>query len=283
MTATARLAHARSVLFVPGSRPDRFHKAVDSGADLVVIDLEDAVSPADKPAARRHAVDWLEEHPSDAAVRINAAGTPEHEQDLAAVASCAPAAVLVPKAETSSDLDLVHAAFGPAVPLLPIIETAAGLVAAAAVAGTPGVVRLAFGSVDLQLDLDLPDEDVSVPTTPFMTTRFWLSVASRAAGIASPLDGVMTSLDDEDRLRLECARSRDVGFGGKLCIHPRQVEVINQSFRPTELEVERAHRILNATAATSDGVLVVDGRMVDEPVIRRARQLLRRAEAHADE
>lgn len=105
-----------------------------------------------------------------------------------------------------------------------------------------------------------------------MTSRLWFTVASRAAGIASPLDGVVTALDDDDRLRLECARARDVGFGGKLYIHPRQVAVINRAFQPIELEVERAQRVLDAAAATSDGVLVVDGRMVDQRVIQRARR-----------
>jgi citrate lyase subunit beta/citryl-CoA lyase len=184
-----QLDGARSVLFVPGTRPDRFGKALTSGADAVVIDLEDAVAPEHKSDARQHVVDWLTARPARAAVRINGLGSPEHDADVEALAFCSPLAAVLPKAELIGDLRALHERL-PDTPLLPLVETAAGLLAAATLARGPGVVRLALGSVDLQLDLDLADEDVRSSGTPFMTARFWLATVSRAAGIAAPLDGV---------------------------------------------------------------------------------------------
>ena len=129
--------------------------------------------------------------------------------------------------------------------------------------------------------LDLADEDVQTTGTAFMTARFWLATASRAAGIAPPLDGVVTAIGDDDRLRLESRRARGLGLTGKLCIHPRQVSVVNEAFSPTADEVEQSRRVVAAADATSDGVLVLDGRMVDRPVVESARVLLERARGFA--
>ena len=274
------LREARSVLFVPGTRPDRFGKALSSGADAVVLDLEDSVAPEHKARARQHVVDWLTAHPASAAVRVNASGTPEHAADLESLRSCALLAVVLPKAHLVEDLRALRERL-PDPPVLPLVETAGGLLAAAALAGAPGVVRLAFGSVDLQLDLDLPDEDVLSSGTPFMTARFWLAAASRAAGIALPLDGVVTAMADDERLRVESMRARGLGFTGKLCIHPRQIAVVNAAFSPTADEVVQSRRVVAAADATPDGVLVLDGRMVDRPVVDRARALLARAHSFA--
>ena len=268
--------HARSVLFVPGTRPDRFAKALSSSADAVILDLEDAVAPDKKAGARQHVVDWLTAHPASAAVRLNGVGTPEHARDVEALAACSSLAVVLPKAEAVEDLQALSEQL-PGTALVPLVETATGLLAAAAVAGAPGVVRLAFGSVDLQLDLQLDDEDIRTTGTAFMTARFWLATASRAAGIAPPLDGVVTAIEDDDRLRLESRRARGLGFTGKLCIHPRQTSVVNEAFSPNADDVEQSRRVVAAADATPEGVLVVDGRMVDRPVIDRARALLERA------
>lgn len=216
-----RLHEARVVLFVPGTRPDRIPKALSSGADAVVVDLEDAVAPAHKGEARQHAVEWLTAHPGTVAVRVNGAGTAEHTADVHALAACSALAVVVPKAESVEDLRAVADVL-PGTALVPIVETATGLLTAAAVASAPAVVRLAFGSV-----------------------------------------------------------ARGLGFGGKLCIHPRQTGVVNQAFSPSAEELERSRRVVAAADASSEGVLVVDGRRVDRPVVDRARVLLERARTFA--
>lgn len=279
-TPGVQLASARSVLFVPGTRPDRFGKVLSSGADAVVLDLEDAVAPEHKSDARQHVVDWLTAHPASAAVRVNGPASPEHAADVQALTACSPLAAVLPKAELVEDLRALSERL-PDTPLLPLVETAAGLLAAAAVAGAPGVVRLAFGSVDLQLDLDLADEDVQSSGTPFMTARFWLATASKAAGLAAPLDGVVTAIEDDERLRVESVRARRLGFTGKLCIHPRQISILNQTFSPTAEEIEQSRRVVAAADVSPDGVFVLDGRMVDRPVVDRARVLLQRAHEFA--
>lgn len=262
----------RSLLFVPGSRPERFDKALAAGASVVIIDLEDAVAPPDKDAARAALAGWL--RPDHAViVRINSVDTAWFEQDLALCGMPGVAAVMVPKAERADTLAAVTAAGARA--LLPLVESAAGLAALAALAGAPGVLRLAFGTIDLQVDLGLKDatEDELVPF------RLQLVLASRLAGIAAPVDGVSVAIDDEDRLRADVQRARRLGFGGKLCIHPKQVGAVNRGLAPGEAELDWARRVLAAAAVSGGAAVAVDGKMVDKPVLLRAEALLREAAA----
>ncbi len=260
----------RSLLFVPGSRPERFDKALAAGASAVIIDLEDAVAPADKDQARAALAGWL--RPGQAViVRINSVDTPWFERDLAVCGLPGVAAVMVPKAERADTLAAVSAAGARA--LLPLVESAAGLAALGALAGAPGVLRLAFGSIDLQVDLGLRDatEDELLPL------RLQLVLASRLAGIGAPVDGVSTVIDDEDRLRVDVQRARRLGFAGKLCIHPRQVAPVNQWLAPSAGELAWARQVLAAAAAAGGAAVAVDGKMVDKPVMLRAEALLREA------
>lgn len=272
MSARVQLAWARSLLFVPGDRPDRFAKAESAGADAVVIDLEDAVAPADKSAARTHALAWLEAGHA-ALIRINAIGTPEHEKDVVAVASqrCA---VMVPKAEDAEELTALAGRLGSGSSVIPLLETARGLVRAEQVCAVPGVVRVAFGHLDLaaELGVDPADDRTLLPA------RVAIVLASAAAGLAGPVDGVTTRLHDEDTLRADARAAARLGFTGKLCIHPAQISPIHEVFSPAAGDIDAARRIVGAGDSRSTRVL--DGEMVDAPVVTRARRLLDRAASY---
>lgn len=265
MTQSA-LALARTALFVPATRPDRFAKAAASGADAIILDLEDAVSPAQKDEAR----DALAQAPVGACVmvRINGFDTSWHEADLAAVLRSNPAAVMLPKAEPGPKLRALAQRLD-AVPIIALVETARGLAGAREVAATPNVARLAFGSIDYCADLDCAhDPQILLPT------RSELVLASRLAGLPAPFDGVTTDTRNPDLVAIDAAHARAIGMGGKLLIHPSQIESAARAFRPTEAEIAWARRVL----AVADGVATVDGTMVDAPVKIQAKQILARAE-----
>lgn len=261
---------SRAWLFVPGHRPERFDKALAAGADRVIVDLEDAVAPADKDSARAALAAWLATTPARVAVRLNAADTPWFAHDLALVDAPAVAAVVLPKAEDPAVLAALHARRA-GVALVPLVESAAGIAAARALAAAPGVERLAFGHIDFQVDLGLKDahEDDLLPH------RAELVLASRLARIAPPLDGVTVAIDDAERLAADVQRARRLGFGGKLCIHPKQVAGVRAGFASTAAEVAWAERVLHAAAQAGGAAVAVDGKMVDKPVLLRAEAILR--------
>lgn len=275
------IAHARSFLFVPASRPERIAKALASEAGAVIIDLEDAVSPDGKASARGQLLQAFANlgTPERARllVRINATGTPWHEEDLALVlhplAAQGLGAVMVPKAESSADLARVAAAVGPLCGLLPLVESAAGLAAVQALATSPQVVRLAFGNLDFQTDLGLA---CGLDEAELLPVRLALVLASRLAVLAAPVDGVTASTTDMAQLEADAQRARRVGFGAKLCIHPGQVAAVNAALAPTAAELDWARRVMAACAQTGGGVFSLDGRMVDAPVVRMAQQLIAR-------
>jgi citrate lyase subunit beta/citryl-CoA lyase len=262
----------RSYLFVPADRPERYAKALASGADAVVVDLEDAVAPAAKEGARAALADWLAHGAGQpivrVIVRINAADTPWFADDLAVARSPRVAAVMLPKAERRDDLArIAHEC------LLPLIETAAGVDALREVARAPRVQRLVFGSIDLQADLGIAGDDQEL-----LLFRSQLVLHSRLAGIAPPVDGVCTAIDDAAVLEAQTLRARRLGFGAKLCIHPRQVDAVNRGFTPSAEELAWARRVIAAAGAAGGSAVAVDGRMVDKPVLLRARALMQQAE-----
>jgi len=263
----------RSLLFVPGSRPDRFDKALAAGASSVIVDLEDAVAPADKDAARSAVRTWLApERP--VIVRVNGADTPWFADDLALAAHDGVCAILLPKAEQPHVASVMRAG---ARAVLALVETASAFAALGMLASAPGVARLVFGSIDLQADLGMRD----APEDDLLAFRSALVLASRVAGIGAPIDGVTVQLDDEARLREDVARARRLGFGGKLCIHPRQVALVNRLFAPSADEQAWARRVVDAMAAAGGGAVQVDGRMVDRPVLLRAQAIVRESEPDA--
>ncbi|MBK5205754.1 MAG: CoA ester lyase [Polaromonas sp.] len=275
MSEALDLALARSFLFVPATRPERYAKALASGADAVIIDLEDAVAPADKAAARQMLAQAWPDLPAAQRgrllVRLNASGTAWHGDDLALLGTLGVAGVVLPKAESTADLARVAAAMGPACALLPLIESVAGLDAIDALARSPGVARLAFGNLDFQADAGMacgPDE------TELMAVRLALVLASRRAGLAAPVDGVTAGTQDAAQLQCDALRSRRGGFGGKLCIHPSQVTGVNAAFTPSPAELDWARRVLAAFEAAGGGVFSLEGRMVDAPVLLLAQRTL---------
>jgi citrate lyase subunit beta/citryl-CoA lyase len=256
----------RSYLFVPGDRPERIAKARASGADAVIVDLEDAVAPPNKAAAREATAGALD--PAQPVVlRINGADTGWFDDDVRLAAHAGVAAVLLPKAASVEAIAAVRATA--AKPVLALVETAAGMANLAALASAPGIARLVFGSIDFQFDLDIDDDDQAL-----LAFRSQLVLASRIANLPSPVDGVTTALDDAARIEQEARRARSLGFGAKLCIHPRQVAIVNAAFSPSAEQIAWARRVVDAAAAAGGAAVAVDGKMVDAPVLARARRLL---------
>ena len=265
----------RSYLFVPGDRPERFAKALSSGADAVVLDLEDAVLPAAKAAAREAVAAFVEGCPERTrlVLRVNAEDSAWFAADCELLALHPGLSVMLPKAQGAAVLHALHG-LSPELAVLPLVESAAGVLAAEALAAAPGVQRLVFGTLDYALDLGLEGEHAT--TVGLDAPASWLALCSRAAGIASPVAGVTPSIEDDTLLLAELARARAHGFGAKLCIHPRQVAAIHVALAPTAVELAWAQRVQDA-AAQSHGAVQLDGRMVDKPVIERARRILARA------
>ncbi|WP_151639428.1 HpcH/HpaI aldolase/citrate lyase family protein [Noviherbaspirillum aerium] len=265
-----------SYLFVPGNRPERFAKACGSGAHAVIADLEDAVAPPDKPAARAAVAAGLPAA-QPVYVRVNGADTEWFRDDveMCRTAGAGIAGIMLPKAERVEDLAWIASRVGAHLPLLPLIETAQGMWHAEAIARQPGVERLAFGSIDFQVDLGIQGDDDG-RGEELLHFRSQLVLVSRVAGIMAPVDGVTTAIDDAQRLRDDAARAHRLGFGGKLCIHPRQVELVNACFRPSEEEADWARRVLELAAGANGAAVAVDGKMVDKPVLLRAQAILAR-------
>lgn len=251
-------------LFVPGDRPDRFGKAAGSGADAVILDLEDAVAPGAKEMAREALRADFTTLP--VLVRVNGIGTLWHADDMAALAGHGFAGVIVPKAEGGEAFAALCAAAS--LPVVALIESAGGLAEARRIAATANVVRLAFGSIDFCADLGCAHTRDAL-----LAARSELVLASRLAGLAAPIDGVTTALDDTAMIRGDARHAQELGFGAKLCIHPRQIEAIRAGFAPEAAEVAWARKVL----AGGDGAVAIDGAMIDEPVRIRARAVLRRA------
>ncbi|WP_201192545.1 HpcH/HpaI aldolase/citrate lyase family protein [Pseudomonas fluorescens] len=255
-------------LFVPGDRPERFHKAAVSGADAVILDLEDAVAANRKVDARlavaAHAITEV-----PVIVRINARSTEDFVDDLNALRNTPFDALLLAKAESKEDVLEVHAQLGRQVHIIVLVETAKAFADLPALLAAPGVVLAAFGSLDLALDLGCVSNWEALA---YMRSQ--LLLASRIQGLSAPLDGVCTLLDEVTLISEEARHAADLGFGGKLAIHPRQISVIQESFEPDEKSYEWARAVL--AAAEQGAAIQVNGSMVDRPLIERAKRILSR-------
>jgi (S)-citramalyl-CoA lyase len=270
------MSRVRSALFVPGSRPERFAKALAAGADAVIVDFEDAVEEPLKAQARAHLAAFLQAAPQATVwVRVNA---PQHAQHSADLAFCAQHAgvvgLLLPKVENAAQIAVARQG---GKPLWPIIESAKGLLALQPIAQAEGVERLSFGSLDLALDLDLNTD--SAAARQFLDqARMAVQLHSRGAGLLPPLDGVFPAIDDAEGLQQAMRHAYDMGYGGALCIHPRQVAVIHAALAPSAGELAWARKVVDASeAANGAGAFQLDGQMVDAPVVLRAQRLLARA------
>lgn len=303
---------ARSYLYLPGSRPDRFGSAVASGADVVILDLEDSVAPEVHASARASVAGLVEEQGSSA--RRETSGGPEGQEaapvplhvrprrvgdgidvdDLVAVVRRGLGALRLPKCSEPEELWELHRTLATlereagleegSVAIYPTIESASGVLRASELAAAPRVVRLALGAADLSVDLGLPPGDGIGPDDPLRTARAQVVLASAAAGIGPPIDSVCVRLDDDARLRAEAQAARTLGFFGKSVVHPRQVPTVNEVFTPTEEELGRARAVLaamRASVASGEGATQLSGELVDPAVAARAAALVELAEALA--
>ncbi|QBP76176.1 CoA ester lyase [Herbaspirillum huttiense] len=267
---------ASSYLFVPANRPERYAKALESGADAIIVDLEDAVALPQKEEARATLARWLRGNGPQPRlwVRINAADTVWHGDDLLTFSALSMAGIVLPKAEGAKTLSAIARRLGPGRGLIALIESAAGLAAMREIAAVPGVQRLAFGSIDAQVDLGMqcgPEEE------ELMHFRMEMVMASRLAGIAPPIDGVTTDFNDDAFLARMVQRARRMGFGAKLCIHPKQVEGVRRGFMPGEQELAWAEEVMAAVRASDGGAISLKGKMIDKPVILQAEKFLHQA------
>jgi citrate lyase subunit beta/citryl-CoA lyase len=262
----------RSYLFVPGDRPERFDKALASGAHAVILDLEDAVQPERKPAAREAVRTWLAQSGKPVWIRINQSDSAWHEDDCSLLASPSVRGVMLPKAQDVPGLENVTRRLRDGQQVIPLVESVAGWFEALPLARVPGVLRLAFGSVDFQSDSGIQGEGEEMNAV-----RTQLVLVSRLAGLQAPIDGVSVAIDDAAQLEADVRRSRRFGFGAKLCIHPKQVAGVHTGFAPTAAEVAWARRVVDALAAGPLGAITVDGKMVDKPIALLAQAILAEA------
>jgi citrate lyase beta subunit len=265
----------RSLLFAPGGDERKLEKALASNADAVVADLEDAVLPAAKDAARTLVAGTLEATRSECAriVRVNGADTEFFADDIAAVAELEPDAIVLPKASPDG-----VAALGPeGPPVVAIVETAEGVRLAYEIARAPRVAALMLGAVDLGAEVGL---EPRVDGLEILYARSKLVVDSAAAGIRAPFDVVHLDVHDGAGLEAEARLARSLGYRGKACIHPEQVGIVNDVFTPTSEEVEWAQRVIGAYEEgkrEERGAVALEGAMVDLPVVQRARRILTEA------
>ena len=283
----------RSMLFVSGETPARFVKAVNAGADLVCLDLEDAVHRDNKDTARQRVIEFIQEHSHQAAscpvaVRINALNTTDGLRDIEAWTSapCQPAAIVLPKTENARDITLIQSWFGQSCPqLIALIESPAGILAAADIASSraqvPQLLALMLGGVDLCLELGAEFEWQSL-----LSARSQLLTAARSHGLQA-WDVPHINLNNTEELQQETLAVRRLGFDCKTAIHPKQLSIIHSAWRASEEEVNWASALLDEYQKRLDnqsqdlGAFLFEGRMIDEPVIQRARQTLAHAKQHS--
>jgi citrate lyase beta subunit len=264
---------AITFLFVPGSRPDRFDKAAASGADAVILDLEDGVGPADKASARAAVAQYIAHN--RALVRVNGFSTPWLDDDLAAIAGAEDlVGVVLPKTDSPDQVAEVAARTGRRV--FALVETARGVRDVDRIALVPATARLIFGGLDFALDAGITVR--SADEHELLFARSAIVVASRAAGLPGPIDGVQPEIDDDVATTASTRRGADLGFTGKLCLHPRQVPLVRAAFAPTQDELVWARRVLEVASGSSGAAVRVDGAMIDKPRLDLARRIVRASE-----
>jgi citrate lyase subunit beta/citryl-CoA lyase len=268
----------RSWLFVPADNPKKMEKAIHSGADAVIFDLEDAVAAAQKESARQMVAEVFDVGQGitkPVYVRINDPAQPAIMEDLKLISELQVHGILIPKTEGAEQVQMITAMLKRHdIELLPIIETALGLHNVMSIAGaSERITQLTFGSLDFSLDLGM---DPSSDGSELYFARFQLVLASRICNLLAPVDTVYPQYSDKDGFQLELETARRMGFLGKLLIHPAQIEQTNAVFEPTAKEMEWALKVITAfekAKARGIGVVQVDGKMVDLPVYRKAQKL----------
>ena len=257
----------QSLLFVPGSRPERFEKALASGADLVTIDLEDAVGPADKDEARAAALQAMGS--PRLGIRINGVRTRQGLSDLVAIAAAdtQPPFVMIPMVEAEAEVEIVRAVL-PGVALLPLIETVKGLRVADAIAAAPGIGGVMLGGADFASELG-----VAMSWDALYAARAHIVMACAAAKVPS-IDVPYLDLDNLDGLADDVSRVKAMGFTAKSVVHPKHIDVVHRVMRPTAQEITEAHEAEVAYAAAGESAVRFKGKMLEAPVMARYRRIL---------
>lgn len=259
-----------TLLFVPADRPERFDKALASGAGQVIVDLEDAVASADKNKARTNVLDWCKRAgESRILLRINDDSTKWHADDLVLAARPEISGVVLPKTTRNSVTRLAEKLDKP---ILPLIETATGLMDLASIVSAQQVDRLLLGTIDLALDLGL-DADHPAGATMLGAARYQLVVASAARHLPRPIDGVFTDFENEEGLRAFAISARASGMGGMMCIHPKQLATVTAIFAPSEAAIIWAECVLRE-AINHPGAFAFEGKMIDAPILARAQVIV---------
>ena len=268
-----RFTNAKTWLFVPATRIDRVAKAFASGTDAVIVDLEDAVAGVDKAEARKALRSYYDSNDYQPIwVRINQAGSEYFEQDLKMCQQMPQlAGLILPKADRASDIEKVHNATG--LPIIALIETALGLYQIDSMAKAAGLLAFSYGFLDLCNDLQV---QVGTAAADIIANqiRYQLLLNSKAHNLLAPIDTVYTDFNDEKGLGQRVQLWSQMGMSGMLCIHPKQVAVVQQSLQPTDAEIEFAKQVVEEYQRSGQAVFKIDGNMVDAPVIERCRQLL---------
>lgn len=268
--STTEGAAVQSLLFVPGTKPDRFAKALASGADCVCVDLEDAVPAEDKDTARAAALTALAEGQT-LALRINGVRTRAGLADVLALAEAPtrPFVLLIPMVEDATEVAIVRAVLNdPAIAFIPLIETVRGLTNAHAIAAEAQVTMLMFGGGDFSAEMG-----VALAWEPLLTARAQLVMAAKGAGKGA-LDVPFIHMGDAEGLAKECAAARDLGFTAKAAIHPAQIEAIHTAFRPSAEQIAEAEAALSAYAEAGGAAIRFNGKLLEAPIIARYRQIL---------
>ncbi|KSU80285.1 citrate lyase subunit beta / citryl-CoA lyase [Fictibacillus enclensis] len=281
-----------SWMFVPGSDEKKLMKAISLDADVLIYDLEDAVSPHEKTAARTHVKRTIEHADRMNYVRINSFDSAFFQEDVIDMIHNNLTGIVLPKAENTKQIALLDRMISELeeerkiatgkIKIVPIIETGCGLYNAFKIASASRrIERLAFGSMDFALDIGA---HLSKEGTELLYARSQLVVVSRAAGVKAPIDTVFPDIKDPNGFITETRASKDLGFQGKLLIHPSQIELLSQVYAPTEAEIAHAKRLIQAfesSVTKGEGVLQLDGKMVDLPIVDKAKKMLAAVETQS--
>lgn len=261
---------ARSYLFVPANRVERFKKALNTDSDAVIIDLEDAVPLDLKQSSRDALATWLQNNPEhQVMIRVNSSQTEWFLADIELAKFPNVSAIVLPKTESSTEIEAVLKIRE--VGIFPLIETPLGFANVRQIACTKQVIALMFGTIDFQLEMNMNGGYLEL-----LSFRNEIVLASQLAKIQAPVDGVTVDFKDEYLIQLEAQQAKNLGFAGKLCIHPNQVNLVNQTFNPSAQEIIWANQIMQAVNDAKGQAVSLNGKMIDLPIVLQAQKIIDR-------
>ena len=258
-------------LFVPANKPERISKALASGADAVIVDLEDSIAPEEKQIARNNVSSLQLTSKTPLFIRINGTDTPWYRDDCEAVRSSCASGVMLSKTQSKLQIEQLATQIGSSLPIIGLIETAAAIVALDEICKAPSLTQLAFGSIDFAYDIGC---HINGTNDALLYARSALVIHSKANGLSAPLDGVTTSFKNPEQVSADARYSKNLGFGGKLLIHPAQIAPARDGFLPSPAELAWAKNILAASQQAGGHAAQHEGHMIDKPVVMKALALI---------